>query len=425
MIDKLKEYLKTHKYFLFLLIFFVIMLPLTISMPAQTDTRAIVTGISIDKKDDNFNIGLQLISPKSNISSNENLQIVEDDGSSLYNCISNLSIKLGKIIGFEHANIIILGEGIIGEDVMNILDYLYRNHKITMSAIVLQCKGKAKDLLESSAELNNNSSSSLQNNLGFNNNIVETASATTLGAFFNDYFSFSGTSLISVIETPDKNENNQDASSGGDSSGGGTSQESGQGGSGGGGSSQGSTVEPLVKNNGEGAVYKNGKFIEIISKDLTKGFSWAKEHANKGFVKVENITDKKYYNNSTVTIKVENTQTKIQSRVNKNELIMNVKLNIFCNVAEILDNTKKSPKIVELNENYLTPTLCEKIKEKISNLVEDSLNYSKEKNLDVFKFYDRFYKHNNKEFKKVLEKYGEDYLKQCRINMEIEVYQYK
>ena len=425
--QKIKDYITSHKYFLVLLIFFVIMLPLTVSLPAQTDTRSIVTGVSIDKKNDKYNVGLQIISPQSNISNNENLQIVEDEGDSFYNCIANLSIKLGKIIGFEHANIIILGESMVDEDIMNILDFLYRNYKITMSAILVQCKGEAKTLLETSAELNNNSSSSLQNNLGFNNLIIETANTTTLGNFFNDYYSFSGTSLMSVIEIPQKEgekENTTD-SNGSSQGGGGQNQQESEGSSSQGGSGAESLVEPLVKNNGEGAVYKNGKLIEIISRDLTKGFTWPQEKTVQGIVKVEDITDNRYYNHSMVTVKIEQSTTKVSSKIENDKMILDVKLKLYCYVAEIVDNSKKSLNIVQLNEDYLSAPLIEKVNQKISDLVSDSLNYSKQKGVDVFKFYDRFYKYNNKEFKKFLNKYGENYLERCKINLNIEIFQYK
>lgn len=418
--NKFKNFVLSHKYFLLLLIFFLIMIPITINLPAQTDTRAIVTGISIDKKQDNYLVGLQLISPQSNINNNENLQIVEDEGESFYNCIANLSIKLGKIVGFEHANIIIIGEDVQGDDVMNLLDYLFRNYKITMSTILIQCKGQAKALLETSAELNNNSSSSLQNNLGYNNFLIETANTTTIGNFFNDYYSFSGTSLISVIEPPKSEQSNQSAGEGG----GQNQEESSQQGQSGG-KSGGSQVEPLIQNNGEGAVYKNGKLVEIISRDLTKGFTWPQEKTVQGLVKLENVTDGKYYNNSAVTVKVEHSSTHLNSIVENNDLILNVNLKLYCYVAEIVDGSKKSPKIVKLNENYLSDPLVEKIKEKINDLVENSLEYSKAKKIDIFKFYDRFYKFNNKKFKNVLNNLGENYLNNCRIKLNIEVYQFK
>lgn len=421
---KMTSFLKSHKYFLLLVFFFIFLLPSTIASPSQTDTRSIVTGISIDKQNENFLVALQVISPQSNLSNNENLQIVEDEGQTFYDCIASLSIKLGKFIGFEHANIIIFGESLQGEDCMNVLDFLYRNYKITMSAILIQCKGNAKTLLETSAELNNNSSSSLQNNLGFNNLLIETANTTTLGNFFNDYFSFSGVSLMSVIETPKENENSENENE----QGGGGNEQKQQDEQSSGGSQSGSEkakVEPIVQNNGEGAVFKNGKFVEIISKDLTKGFTWPQEKTVQGIVKIDDMTDNKFFNHSTVNVKIENSTTKLKSEIKDDELILNVNLKLYCYVAEIIDINKKAIDISQLNENFLTLALKEKVKENIKTLVDKSLDYSKEKNLDIFKLYDRFYKYNYKEFRKFLSKFGEDYLNHTKINLNIEIFQYK
>ncbi|MGN1208044.1 MAG: Ger(x)C family spore germination C-terminal domain-containing protein [Christensenellales bacterium] len=422
---KIKEFLMSHKYLLLLIVFFVILIPMTISTPAQADTRAIVTGVSIDKSDKNFVVGLQLISPQSNISNNENLQIVEDEGESFYDCIVNLSLKLGKIIGFEHTNIIIFGEQLEGVDVMNLLDYLYRNHKIEMSTILVQCKGKAKRLLETSAELNNNSSSSLQNNLGYNSFIKETANTTSMGDFFNQYHSFSGISVLSVIETPSQEGGGGDSSGQGQNQSGGQSGQSQTSGQGGSSSGQGSTIEPLIQNNGEGAVFKNGKFVEIISRDLIKGFSWPHEKSTIGLVEVENIKDNNLYNAKKVLVKVENSKSKINSKVNNNDLILNVDLKLYCFVAEIVDADKKTQKVMGINEDFLSQELKERIEEEVSKLINNSLAYSKEKNLDIFGFYDRFYKFNNKDFRKVLNEVGENYLNYCKINLNIEVAPFK
>ncbi len=412
------DFIKKHRYFIFLTIFFLTLLPFTLFSPAQTDTRAIVTGLSIDKENEQFNLALQLITPQSNLSNNENLQVVEDRGKTLYECVNNLGIKLGKTVGFEHTNIIIIGETLFDEDLMNVLDFFYRNSKITLSTILVHCKGTAKDLLETSAELNNNSSSSLQNNLGYNSTIIETTNTTTLGTFFNEYYSFSGVSLIPVIEPPEKGKEQESGNSqskqNGESSG--ESSSSGQSGQ------SGNKVEPLVINNGEGAVYRKGKFIEIISRDLTNGFGWTRLHTTDGLILVENVTDNKYFSGSTVSIDVEHSKTKIKPRIENDKLILNVNLKLYCIVSEISQNEQKSKVIMESSETYLTDELKQKTIEKVKNLVNDSLNYSKEKNVDILGFYDIYYKKNNKEFRKYLSKFGQEYLQNCEIDLQVQVY---
>lgn len=413
------NFFKKYYYVIIFAILLVMFLPRSLFTPALTDTRAIITGISIDKEEDEYTIALQLITPQSNISNNENLEIIEDSGTTIFECFNNLSIKLGKVVGLEHANIIILSSDLAGDDVMNLFDYFYRNSKITMSTIILQTDSDAKKLLETSAELNNNSSSSLSNNLGFNNSIIETSNITTLGTFFNDYFSFSKVSLVPYIELP-KEESGEAGSSGGESSSEGESQQGSSGGSGG-----GSSVQPLVQNNGKSTIYKNGKLFATLSKELSTGFSWLDNDTYLGNIKLENVTDKKFYNNSTVTIKVENSKRNIKTKVKNDRLIVDIGISVYCQVSEILDFMGRSESVMVSSNNYLTDELISRIQDSIKTTILDSLEYSKENNVDAFKLYDKFYKYNNKEFRKVLNKVGTDYLNNVEFNFDINIYPFK
>lgn len=425
-----KEFFKKHKYSIIIIIFFLIMLPTTIGLPSQTDTRAIVTGVSIDKSEDEFSVALQLITPQSNLSNNENIEIVEDKGDTFQACVNNLGIKLGKVVGFEHTNIIIIGDGVKGEDLMNIFDYLFRNSKITLSTIVLQSNKTAKKILETSAELNNNSSSSLQNNLAYNDEIIETSNTASIGKFFNDYFSFSKVSIIPIIEEPDEESGNTKTQGGGASGGGasgGSGSDSGSqgGGQGSGGGEKQATVEPLIKNNGESAVYKKGVYVTKLDKKLTSGFSLLNKRTSNGIIKIENVTDNKFYYDSTVTVKIETSKIKIKPVIKNDRLVYKADINLFAFVSEVVDKNAKTHKIMVSDENFLTEELRAKINEKMKQRIENSLNFCKQQKLDVFKFYDKFYKYNKKGLIKILNLYGEDYLDACDIEANIKIYPYK
>lgn len=419
----MKNYIISHRYAIFFVIFFAIFLPISIALPAQTDTRAIVTGISIDKKEDKYNVALQLITPQSNISNNENLQIVEDEGDSVFDCINNLGIKLGKYVGLEHTNIMIIGDGLQNDDLMNLFDYLYRSSKITLSTIIVYTDGDAKQLLETSAELNNNSSSSLQNNLGFNTGIIETSQVATLGSFFNDYFSYSSLARVPLIEVKQKEENSNQSGgqSSSEQSGGGQSQNSGQNSS----SSSQTRVEPLVQNNGESVLYHRGKFVKKLSKDLTNGFSWLDSDTSQGVVRLKGVTDNKYFKNADLSVKIEHSTSNLKYKIEDGRLVCYASLKLNCNVSEIINNEQKTSKIVVSLENYLTPTLKNLVAKEVEKKIMDSHNYAKELKFDVFNFIDKFYKHDRKGLIKVLGNYGENYLEATDLKIKIDVQPYK
>ena len=414
-----------HKYLFLITLLFVVYLPFSVGIPAQTNTRAIVTGISIDKKNDNFTVALQIITPQSNISNNENLDIIEDDGKTVFDCLNNLSIKLGKEIGLEHTNIIILSDSIKEEDLMNIFEYMYRNSKITLSTILVYTTGSAKNLLETSAELNNHSSSSIQNNLGFNSKLFLTANVVTLGDFFNDYYSFSAITSMPLISQGISGD-----SQGGQEGSSDTQQSGSSGGvvgaSSGGSSNSGSEtkVEPLVQNEGKSAIFKKGKFFDELSKELVTGFSYLNKKSYKGAIFVENVTDK-YYDNSKVSVEIEKSKIKIKEVYRDNKLCLDVDFRIYCYLSEVINERPKDIKIMYSIENYLTEALTDKLKEKINDSVQKSLEYTKNQKIDIFQFYEKFYKHDKKSLIKILRQYGEDYLDACEINMNISVLPYK
>ena len=308
---------------------------------------------------------------------------------------------------------------------MDFFDFLYRNTKITLSTILIQTNDSAQKLLETSAELNNNSSSSLQNNLGFSNKIIESSTVTTLGTFYNDYFSYSKISTLPYIEIPnqDKESNSQESGGGSD---GGTQQSGSNGSSGSGGASGQSPVQPLVQNNGETSIYKNGKLVDKLSKELSTGINWLERDAVVGMIKVENVTDDKFYYKSTVVVNVENSKTNIKTKIKDNKLILDIKIDIYCIVSEIIDDFKNT-KIVYNSQNYLTNNLKEKLKQKVIDNINESLNYCKENNLDIFKIYDKFYRYNKNEFKKFLNSMEnpENYLESVEFNIIANIYQHK
>ncbi|MBE5745779.1 MAG: hypothetical protein E7359_00620 [Clostridiales bacterium] len=423
----MKKFLANYSYPIIFVFILLLLLPSTIGKPALTNTRAIITGMSIDKIENEYSIALQLITPQSNISNNEDLEIVDDKGETIFECFNNLSIKLGKVVGLEHANIIILSDSLQNEDIMNLFDYLYRNTKITLSTILIQTDKSAQSLLEASAELNNNSSSSLQNNLGFSNKIIESSKATTLGDFYNDYFSFSKISTLPFIKTSsnEANSSTSESSSGKNSSStstDGASSSSQQNSSG----DTKSPVQPLVQNNGEISIYKEGRLVDRFTKDISVGLGWLQEDATIGVIKVENVTDNKYFDNSTVVVQIEHSKTKVKSKIKDNKLIYDININIYCIVSEVID-TFQNNKILQNSQNYLNYELKEKIKDKVINDINATLLVSKEKKLDVFKIFDTFYKYHKNEFKIFLSKIdnSENYLEYVEFNINPNIYAYK
>ena len=133
---------------LILILVIVIAFPTSLSNQIKINMRVIVTGIAVDKEDENFVVTAQIMKPSPGVkSSSESATIdyITDKGETLAGAISKLSFKAGKTSAFSHTNFVILGKDMLSENVTESLDYFIRDKIIKNSALVLFAEEKASD----------------------------------------------------------------------------------------------------------------------------------------------------------------------------------------------------------------------------------------------------------------------------------------
>lgn len=421
---KVIKFLRRYCYTIIFVLISILLLPPALVRPAQSESMSMVLAMALDEENEEMKVSLQILTPQSSISNNKNLQLISETGTSLLEIINKISVKLGSHIGFEHTAIIVFNEEMANKDVINSLDYIFRNTKINFNAILVIAEKSGEDLLKQSAEVNANSSGSLQNNFGFNHQYFGANKISTIASFFNDYYSYSKTSFVPYIK---QEENSKESGGEGDENSGGNSESSGEesSGSGSGGSTDGQgSVENFINNEGYTALFKNGKIFKVISGKDTLGFDWLDNISMQGVLKVEGVTDDKYYQNATVTVQIEKYRYTVKPTIEDNKLKFKAKSRVFCYVSEIMQEAKEL-KLMQGYTQYLTKELKEKCKEKICDDVEKALKFCKEYNIDSFKFYNTFYNHDKNGLKDVLRIYGEDYLKACEIELDVDIISFK
>lgn len=425
--NKLVNKLKTHPILILLVLGFVFLFPAAFSKTAQVDATTIVTGMGIDKKEDQIELTLQIVNAKSDVVSNEKLDIVSEKGKTFSDALFNLSFKLGKEIGLEHCAIVVIGKDLAEtENCKKIMDKLYRDEAMTLNTYLTTTSKEAKKVLEKSAELNNASSGSIQNNLSFNEAYFSSSRSLTLGKFFNEFYSPSGISLMPVI---DAEESSQGGGSGESGSGGSSSDSGSSGGEAASGEeSSGASQnqsEALIQNKNELAVFQHGKKITTLKKEQYEAVNLLNTNATKGLLTVENVTMPPYINDATVTLFIRNAQKRVKSKIVNDKLVMNFDINLFGEINSILQDDKNL-KVEEGYTDLLKGELIEKIKGKINEIVQTALVNSKETGIDFFSIEDRFYKFNNKALKKWKEKHsGESIIDNAEIIVKTTVFDYK
>lgn len=424
---KIFNFLRRYCYTIIFIIISVLLLPPALIRPAQSESTSMVLAMAVDEEDEEMKVSLQILTPQSSISNNKNLQIVSDSGGSLLEVINKISVKLGSHIGFEHTAIIVFNEEMAKKDVINNLDYIFRNTKINFNTILVVAQKSGEELLKQSAEINTNSSGSLQNNFGFNYEYFGANKIATIGSFFNDYYSYSKTSFVPYIKQEDSEKDSSNEQGSGSSSGGeqgGSSQGGGQsGGSSGATEGQGS-VESVINNEGYTALFKDGKIFKVITGEETMGFDWLDNISMQGILSVKGVTGDNIYHNAEVTVQIEKYHYSVKPVIKNNQLVFKAKSQVYCYVSEIVQDTKDI-QLMQGYAQYLTKTLKDKCVEKIKQDVDKALNFCKENNIDCFEFYNTFYKHNKNGLKKILRLYGEDYLQACKIELDVDIISFK
>lgn len=395
----MKKYLNKvlkNKIMLVILVLTLVAFPAALVRPAQGEVTTIVIGLGIDKKDDKYNISIQYADESLKIQEVSKLNVISDSGSTIAQCFSNLKIKTGKEIGFEHCNLIVLSDSVTSENVKSVLDTLYRKANISLNAFLLSTDVSAKDILLKAAELETSSSSSLQNNLGFNKEKYSASGLTTLADFFSDFYSKSEFSKMAFIKSEEPDENQTETK-----------------------------PDKKIKNEGQTSIFKAGKKVALVEKDITKGINWLNETKLVGTIVANNVTDNKYYNDATVALYMSSSKVKVTPRIERDILILDVKIKAYVEVVEVLQENNS----IDLNMGYKS-YLSDELKKKASTVIKNDINnateFAKTNFVDVCKFQERFYKYRNAEYKDWIKSHtSEDIYKFAKVNVDVDIYYYK
>ncbi len=280
MLTNLKKLIKDRLFWIIAVILIILMIP-ALYMPSQTDQKAIVTALGIDKSEDEYEISCLVVVPNpSNNTASDSVDMVTASGKSVAEAIHSISLNIGKIIGLAHCDTIVLSDKVLEEDLATTLDYLNRSGELTKNAMLINTPKSSKELLETTISTKNVSSLKLSSVVQYNKEFTFSGDAT-IDAFYVDYYLPSGVSLIPVVEVEESKDQSSEAGGGGESVMGGGS-------SGGGGQSESSPSKKLACN-GDICVLNKGKKVATLSQNTTVAYNVLNPDTKKGFVYLEGV----------------------------------------------------------------------------------------------------------------------------------------
>lgn len=135
----------------------------------ELNNRAVIAGVAIDYQDDEFIVNLEILNNKKGNGQEEETDktyYIEGNGTSLTEAFQKCHLQLSKEPYYSHLKVLIIGEEVANEKLVDVLDYVIRDPSIRNIFLpVVADKVKAKDILESVTTENPVVSTSIQSML--------------------------------------------------------------------------------------------------------------------------------------------------------------------------------------------------------------------------------------------------------------------
>lgn len=405
---KLKTIFSPRKIIIWVFLIILIITVPEITKPAMSETEAIVTMMSIDKIDENIKVVTAVLTPSSE--KKANYEVFSATGSTVGEAVENVSLSLGKSMGFAQCEIMAFGENIANEGIISSLDFMTRTRKVGRNALLINFSGDVEEFQQAVVNLNIEKSLPLEDILDFDKRYIPTDDSN-IHSFYKGYFSEISIGIMPKIKLLKNDaENSIEIESG--ATGGGSSNQPGSG-------TGGQNNKEYILNDGTVCVFKNGKKSLELSPENMKNLNILLNNNQEGTLKIENVQDE-LYKNSNIVLNVTDKSLKFNPKFKNEKPILNIEIDLTVLVEEV-DEENPDKSFLKRNKEFLTPALIEKTKETVKNNALEIIDYCKENKADLIGVYENFYRKQYKDFEKYYNKVQEKYLDGVEYNISVKV----
>ncbi len=405
---KLKTIFSPRKLVVWIFLIVLIITVPEITKPAMSKTEAIITMMSIDKIDDKIKVATAVITPSSEKTTN--YEVYSGVGETVGEAVENVSLALGKSMGFAQCEIMAFGENLSTDGIMSSLDFMTRTRRVGRNAILINFSGDVEEFQQAVVNLNIEKSIPLEDVINFDKRYIPSADSN-IHSFYKGYFSEISLGIMPKIQLlTEETDNAIEVESG--STGGGSSSEPGSG-------TGGQNNQKYILNNGTVCVFKSGKKMLELTPIQMQKLNLLSNVEQEGTLKIENVNDK-LYKNSNVVLNIHDKKLSISPKFENNKPIMDIKIELSVLVEEV-DEENPNKSFLKRNKEFLTDALLEKTKETVKQNCFEIINYCKEKQIDLIGVYENFYRKEYKKFKKYYEETQEKYLDGIDYNITVKV----
>lgn len=356
----------------------------------ELNQLAITSAIGIDKHDDEYQVSIQVMNTQKQgndgTSTGDQPKFItyKEKGKTLQSAFRNIVLESPRRLYANHISLLVISEEVAKEGLPDVLDLLFRDTESRKQFIVLLSKNsESSDVLEVLTPLETLNAKNITDSVMADSKFLGVSEEVTYEQLMDSYLNSKKEIVLPTIEVIGNVE-------------------------------EGEQTDSLQNSDPKTKVLLEG--YSIFKSDKLVGYLSNEDSINLGFVrnKIEDtIVDYKCSKDNYMAVELVNTKTEVTPKKNKLGVIIKVKAQ--GNINEIncdLDITKDKT-ISELEKK-----INKKIEEDIKQTIE---KINKEYNSDVYGFEDLFYKSNPKYYKKMKDKYEDDFISNVDIKVEADI----
>ena len=403
---KLKTIFSPRKVIVWLFVVILIIGLPELTNPAMSRTEALVSMLCVDLQDGQYDIAALVLTPGEE--RRVNTQVYTGSGETLGEAVNNVSISIGKFLGFAQCELIAFGDNICKESIIPAIDYMTRTKRVGRSAVLVSFSGKTSDFAAACSKLGQEKSLRLDQIINYDKRYI-LAKDSNVDSFYKGYYSQISLGLMphlkvenqpmqGAIEVSNTSKQSQGV--------GGKSDENGAG------------EKKYLTNDGSTSVFKHGVKKFELTPEQVVDINLLQDNEQEGVFKVENVTDE-IYKNATIVFVLKKKSIRLNPSFNGDVPVFKMHLEVRVLVDEVMEENPDQ-RFMRRNREFLTKTAIDKFEESIKGKLYETIEFCKENEVDLIGVYRQFYALQHKKFKTYLEK-EKNYLNGIDYQISIEV----
>ena len=355
----------------------------------ELNDLAIVSGISIAKVGDEYELTVEVVNPKkqqdASSSKETDFVIYKNTSDSIQEAFRRMINESPQKMYGAQIDILILDESIAKENLKDIVDFFARDPEVRSEFYVLV--GKCDSILEVITPLEKISSQNILQSLESNSDYLGSVNKVTFHDLINNYLNDKielALPTIKLVGDPQKGEENSNISS---------------------------TEENTYHILDNIAIFKDNKLIGYLNEEDSKVYNLVMNNLNANLVKVD-LENDQYIIGEMVDVK-----SKIEVNPKKKEITITVSGKAAISEAKYTGNLTKN-KTIEKLQKELNKYTKDIVKSSIKNTI-------KKYKSDIYGFEDMFYKKDAKYYKENIKDNWDEYFQNLdiKVKSKIEIFE--